>query len=119
MDINNYVDNAKAQLRRGTLEYCVLAAISQREMYASDIIALLKQYDLLVVEGTLYPILSRLKEAGLASYSWSESNEGPPRKYYSITENGRRAAEVLSTTYESLSNSIKQLTQSIWIKQLT
>ena len=113
MELQSYLDNTQAQLRRGTLEYCVLLAIARCEAYASDIIALLKGNNLLVVEGTLYPILSRLREAGLVSYSWAESSEGPPRKYYALTDSGRSAVRSLTEAYRALSDSINKLSQTI------
>ncbi len=76
-------------MRKGILEYCILGIIARDEIYASDIISRLKESKLIVVEGTLYPILTRLKNAGLLQYRWEESTQGPPRKYYSITENGK------------------------------
>src|SRR3712207_1019793 len=88
-DLETYIENAKAQLRKGILEFSVLLSIAKSELYATDILNKLKGFDLLVVEGTLYPILSRLKEAGLVSYTWVESKEGPPRKYYRLTDKGK------------------------------
>ena len=83
------VDNAKQQMRKGMLEYCVLLLLSREESYANDIIARLKEAELIVVEGTLYPLLTRLKKDGLLQYEWRESTQGPPRKYYSLTPEGR------------------------------
>ena len=83
------IDNAKSQMRKGMLEYCVLLLLRRRASYASDIIQQLKEADLLVVEGTLYPLLSRLKKDGLLSYEWQESTQGPPRKYYALTADGK------------------------------
>jgi PadR family transcriptional regulator, regulatory protein PadR len=108
-DQENYIENSKAQHRKGILEFSVLLTISKAEMYATDILNKLKGYDLLVVEGTLYPILSRLKEAGLLSYNWVESKEGPPRKYYSLTDKGKEVLEQLTINYENLNKSINQL----------
>ena len=79
-------DNAKAQMRKGVLEFCILLILSKNDAYASDIINILKQSEMIVVEGTLYPLLTRQKNAGLLSYRWEESTQGPPRKYYTITE---------------------------------
>ncbi len=106
---SNYLENINAQMRKGTLEFCILLTISQAEMYASDILIKLKSFNLIVVEGTLYPILSRLKEAGLVSYTWAESKEGPPRKYYKLTAKGEETVKQLSSSYESLHRSINQL----------
>lgn len=82
-------DNFKAQMRKGILEYCILSIISRNDAYASSIIAELKAAEMIVVEGTLYPLLTRQKNQGLLSYRWEESPQGPPRKYYSITDKGR------------------------------
>jgi PadR family transcriptional regulator, regulatory protein PadR len=108
-DLENYIENAKAQLRKGIIEFSVLLSVAQKELYASDILNRLKEFDLLVVEGTLYPILSRLKQAGLVSYNWVESKEGPPRKYYSLTDKGKEVLEKLTGNYESLHRSINKL----------
>lgn len=108
-DLENYIENAKAQLRKGILEFSVILSISESELYASDIINKLRNFDLLVVEGTLYPILSRLKEAELVSYNWVESKEGPPRKYYSLTDKGKEVLKHLTLNYNNLHKSINQL----------
>lgn len=89
-------------MRRGILEYCILSLISQEEIYASDILRELKEARLLVVEGTLYPLLTRLKNNGLLSYSWKESSEGPPRKYYQITPRGTEVLNQLDETWDDL-----------------
>jgi PadR family transcriptional regulator PadR len=81
-------DNVKAQLRKGILDYCILAILSREDSYAPKIIAELKEAKMIVVEGTLYPILTRQKNAGLLTYRWEESPQGPPRKYYSLTAQG-------------------------------
>jgi PadR family transcriptional regulator, regulatory protein PadR len=95
-------------MRKGILEYCILAIIARGEIYASDIIEQLKESKLIVVEGTLYPLLSRLKNAGLLNYRWEESTQGPPRKYYSITENGKLFLEQLHSTWTELNFAVKQ-----------
>ncbi|MEZ5195022.1 MAG: PadR family transcriptional regulator [Bacteroidales bacterium] len=82
------IEKTKAQMRKGVLEYCILSIIGRKEAYASDILLKLKEAELIVVEGTLYPLLTRLKNDGLLSYRWEESKSGPPRKYYEITEAG-------------------------------
>ena len=82
-------DNVKAQMRKGILEYCILAILSRGESYAPRIISELKAAEMIVVEGTLYPILTRQKNAGLLTYRWEESPQGPPRKFYSLTEKGQ------------------------------
>lgn len=96
------VDNTQTQMRKGILEYCILSIISRGEIYASDIIGELKKARLLVVEGTLYPLLTRLKNNGLLSYVWKESTSGPPRKYYQITPAGTEVLNKLDTTWEEL-----------------
>lgn len=89
-------------MRKGILDYCILSIISKGEIYASDIIAELKKAELLVVEGTLYPLLTRLKNNGLLSYNWKESTSGPPRKYYQITTEGEAVLKKLDTTWKEL-----------------
>jgi PadR family transcriptional regulator PadR len=83
------VENANAQMRKGVLELCILSVLSRGDAYTTDLINILKGVHMIVVEGTLYPMLNRQKNAGLLSYRWEESPQGPPRKYYSITEKGR------------------------------
>ncbi|MGE5392848.1 MAG: PadR family transcriptional regulator [Candidatus Saccharibacteria bacterium] len=113
MELQAYIDNTAAQMRKGILEFCVLLAISASgEAYASDILNRLKEFNLIILEGTLYPILSRLKEAELVSYSWAESNEGPPRKYYRLTEKGQQAAERMKENFRTLNDSINELINS-------
>jgi PadR family transcriptional regulator, regulatory protein PadR len=102
-------ENAKAQMRKGTLEFCILLLISRKEVYASDILQSLKDADLIVVEGTLYPLLSRLKNADLLSYEWRESKSGPPRKYYTLTKKGKDVLKELTDTWKSLNASIHSL----------
>lgn len=96
------VDNTQTQMRKGILEYCILSIISRGEIYASDIIAELKKAKMLVVEGTLYPLLTRLKNNGLLSYQWIESTSGPPRKYYVITSPGKIVLNQLHNTWLEL-----------------
>ena len=93
-------------MRKGILEYCVLSIISRGEIYASDIIAELRTAKLLVVEGTLYPLLTRLKNNGLLSYNWVESTSGPPRKYYTLTEAGRGILAQLDQTWQELAYAV-------------
>lgn len=95
-------ENTQIQMRKGILEYCILSIISRGEIYASDIISELKKAQLLVVEGTLYPLLTRLKNNGLLSYIWKESTSGPPRKYYEITAEGTQVLERLDVTWKEL-----------------
>lgn len=101
-------ENTQTQMRKGILEYCVLLIISRGEIYASDIIAELKSAKLLVVEGTLYPLLTRLKNNGLLSYNWVESTSGPPRKYYTLTPEGTAILTQLDGTWQELSFAITQ-----------
>jgi PadR family transcriptional regulator, regulatory protein PadR len=102
------IENAKAQMRKGVLELCILAIIEEDEVYPSDIIARLKANDLIVVEGTLYPLLTRLKNDGLLDYSWRESKTGPPRKYFKITDLGRQFLEALTSSWQQLVHSVGQ-----------
>ena len=95
-------ENTQTQMRKGILEYCILSIISKGEIYASDIISELKRAQLLVVEGTLYPLLTRLKNNGLLSYNWQESTSGPPRKYYQITVEGLEVLHKLDVTWKEL-----------------
>ncbi len=103
------IENSKAQMRKGILEFCTLLIISKGQAYASDILEDLKKADLLVVEGTLYPLLSRLKSANLLNYSWVESTSGPPRKYYTLTTEGKKELEALHQTWQEFSSSINLL----------
>lgn len=110
------LENTKAQMRKGLLELCVLSIIAEKEAYPSDIIEKLKAAKLIVVEGTLYPLLSRLKNAELLSYSWKESKSGPPRKYYVITEEGENFLESLIETWEELNQAVNLSTKKIATK---
>jgi PadR family transcriptional regulator PadR len=105
------LENTKAQMRKGVLELCVLAIVSQEDAYPSDIIEKLKTHNLIVVEGTLYPLLNRLKDAELLDYYWKESNAGPPRKYYSKTPQGEAFLEGLVDTWNELNEAVNQTTQ--------
>ena len=95
-------------MRKGVLELCILSIISREEVYPSDIIQRLKEAELIVVEGTLYPLLTRLKNAGLLTYNWKESKSGPPRKYYSLTEDGELFLDGLKQTWERLVFAVDQ-----------
>lgn len=103
------LEKTKAEMRKGMLEFCILLIISRGRIYATDILKELKQADLLVVEGTLYPLLNRLRTEGLLDYSWEESKSGPPRKYYEITAAGTDLLRQLTATWKSLSESIDTL----------
>lgn len=101
------VANTQIQMRKGLLEFCVLHIISRGEVYTSDLIEELTQAQMIVVEGTLYPLLNRLKSASLVDYRWVESESGPPRKYYAITEAGKAFLETLSSTWNSLVSTLQ------------
>lgn len=101
------IENTKAQMRKGVLEYCILSILENGEAYPSEIIEKLKAGKLIVVEGTLYPLLTRLKNAGLLSYRWEESKSGPPRKYYELTPIGQNFLKELETTWNDLVNAVK------------
>lgn len=102
-------EDAKSQMRRGMIEFCTLLIISRGEVYTSDILEELKKADLIVVEGTLYPLLSRLKSEGLLGYDWKESPSGPPRKYYTLTAKGKEKLTQLKHTWKSLVASITSI----------
>ncbi|MBF5026617.1 PadR family transcriptional regulator [Planobacterium oryzisoli] len=104
-------ENTKAQMRKGILEFCILSLINDREMYVSDLIEELKKGKLDVVEGTLYPLLTRLKNGEFLSYRWEESTGGPPRKYYQITSQGQRFLSELEFTWNELTESVNQITK--------
>lgn len=107
------VENTKAQMRKGVLEYCILSVISEDRVYASDILQRLKEAHMLVVEGTLYPLLTRLKNADLVNYEWEESSSGPPRKYYSLTEDGREFLLGLHETWLELQEAVTKTTKHL------
>ena len=96
------LENAKAQMRKGILEYCILSVLHHGDAYATDIIRQLKDSELIVVEGTLYPLLTRQKNAGLLEYRWEESPSGPPRKYYRLTEQGQDFLRQLDESWNDL-----------------
>ena len=100
-------ENTQTQMRKGILEYCILSIIARDETYASDIIAELKKAQLLVVEGTLYPLLTRLKNNGLLTYNWVESTSGPPRKYYALSDEGKKMLEQLDNTWHELAFAVQ------------
>jgi len=103
------VENAQAQMRKGVLEYCILSILSKNDAYATDIINELKESKLIVVEGTLYPLLTRQKNAGLLSYRWEESPQGPPRKYYALTEEGRKFLKELNASWNELVEAVNSI----------
>jgi len=103
------LENTQIQMRKGILEFCILHVISRGEVYASDMLKELTSAKIMVVEGTLYPLLTRLRKAGLVEYKWVESNAGPPRKYYIITDTGRKFLESLEVTWGELVSSTSQI----------
>ncbi len=103
------LENTQIQMRKGVLEFCILSIISRGEVYASDMLAELTQAKIMVVEGTLYPLLTRLRKAGLVDYKWVESTSGPPRKYYTITLQGQEFLNALMRTWVELTNSTNQI----------
>lgn len=103
------IENTQVQMRKGILEFCILHIIARGEVYASDMLVELTTAKIMVVEGTLYPLLTRLRKAGLVDYKWVESTSGPPRKYYTLTDDGGEFLNGLNQTWEELVNS----TQSI------
>ena len=105
------IENSKAQMKKGILEYCILSIISRDEVYASDIIEELKNSKMIVVEGTLYPLLTRLKNDGLLSYQWVESNSGPPRKYFQLTNEVKKILKELNETWNELVNAVNRTTK--------
>jgi PadR family transcriptional regulator PadR len=106
------IDNTQSQMRKGVLEFCILSIIKRAEAYPSDIIEEMKKANLNILEGTLYPLLTRLKNADLLSYRWVESLAGPPRKYFSLTEKGNLFYKELETTWQELVNAVKLITDS-------
>lgn len=104
------LDNTKAQMRKGVLEFCILGILKNGDAYTSDIIEKLKEAKLIVVEGTLYPLLNRLKNAGLLTYRWEESTSGPPRKYYALTPEGEGFLEELRLTWDELLHAVNATT---------
>lgn len=105
------LENVKAQMRKGVLEYCILSLLSKADAYASDIIAELKSVQMIVVEGTLYPLLTRLKNDELLSYRWEESSQGPPRKYYALTAKGSAFLQELDQSWSELVVSVAKIQQ--------
>jgi PadR family transcriptional regulator PadR len=101
------IENVKAQMRKGVLEFCILSILSKGDAYATDILNKLKDSELIVVEGTLYPLLSRQKNAGLLSYRWEESTQGPPRKYYALTEKGQKVLQDLELSWKQLIDAVE------------
>jgi PadR family transcriptional regulator PadR len=105
------IQNTQSQMRKGVLEFCILSIINRGEVYPSDIIDQMKAANLHILEGTLYPLLTRLKNAGLLNYRWVESVSGPPRKYFVMTDAGKEAFAVLLQTWNDMANAVSLLTQ--------
>ena len=103
------IENTKAQMRKGVLEYCILLVLNGKPLYASDIINGLKEAKMIVVEGTLYPLLTRLKNTGFLTYRWEESTQGPPRKYYELTDNGRKFLNELEESWTELVEAVEKV----------
>ena len=104
------IENTKAQMRKGVLEFCILSVLKEKDAYTSEILDTLKDAKLLVVEGTIYPLLTRSKNDGLLNYRWEESTSGPPRKYYGLTETGQTFLTELSGTWNELSEAVSLIT---------
>lgn len=104
------IENTKAQMRKGVLEFCILSILNDKDAYVAELLSTLKDAKMLVVEGTIYPLLTRLKNAGLLSYRWEESTSGPPRKYYSLTETGKLFLNELNTTWSELQHAVNLVT---------
>ena len=104
------IENTKAQMRKGVLEFCILSVLEVKDAYTSEILDTLKNAKLLVVEGTVYPLLTRLKNDGLLSYRWEESTSGPPRKYYALTDEGKEFLKELNITWTELSDAVNIIT---------
>ena len=103
------IENTKAQMRKGVLEFCILNILLTKHHYAFEILKILKNSKMLVVEGTIYPLLNRLKNANLLKYHWKESTTGPPRKYYSITDDGRSFLEELKISWLEISETVTKI----------
>ena len=106
------LENTKAQMRKGILEFCILTILKSETKYASEILESLKKAEMLVVEGTLYPLLTRLKNAELLEYFWEESTSGPPRKYYQITAQGTKMLNELNLSWQSLQKAVTLIIKS-------
>ena len=109
MEKNVNTENVRAQMRKGVLEYCILLLLAKEDAYASSIITKLKEANMIVVEGTLYPLLIRQKNQGLLQYRWEESPQGPPRKYYAITDKGREQLEEMNNAWHEIVTTIENI----------
>lgn len=106
------VDNTQSQMRKGILEFCILSIIRRKEAYPSDIVEEMRKANFLILEGTLYPLLTRLKNAGMLNYRWVESSSGPPRKYFSLTEQGLQFYAELQQTWQELQQAVAFIIQN-------
>ncbi|MCA6462391.1 MAG: PadR family transcriptional regulator [Chitinophagaceae bacterium] len=106
------IQNTQSQMRKGVLEFCILSIIRQGEVYPSDLVEKMKAANLNILEGTLYPLLTRLKNAGVLTYRWVESNSGPPRKYFVMTDQGLEFYKELEATWQELANAVATLTSN-------
>jgi PadR family transcriptional regulator PadR len=104
------IENTKAQMRKGVLEYCILSVLRDKDAYVAEVLDTLKNAKLLVVEGTIYPLLTRLKNEGLLNYRWEESTGGPPRKYYGLTDTGKEFLKELTKTWNELQTAVTLVT---------
>lgn len=104
-----YIENVKSQMRKGMLEYSIMLLLRDKPFYTSDIINELEKANLIVVEGTLYPLLSRLKKEGILDYEWQESPSGPPRKYYKLTSKGKEALDLLDANWQNLAGTVAHI----------
>lgn len=105
-------ENVKAQMRKGVLEYCILSILSKQDAYATSIIQQLKEAEMIVVEGTLYPLLTRQKNQGLLNYRWEESTQGPPRKYYALTDKGKEFLADLDSAWNVLVDTVRKIREN-------
>jgi PadR family transcriptional regulator PadR len=106
------IQNTQSQMRKGVLEFCILSIVRQGEVYPSDLVEKMKAANLHILEGTLYPLLTRLKNAGVLTYRWVESNSGPPRKYFVMTDQGLEFYKELEATWQELANAVATLTKN-------
>lgn len=106
------IENTQSQMRKGVLEFCILSIIQRGEAYPSDIIEEMKKSNLQLLEGTLYPLLTRLKNADLLNYRWVESSGGPPRKYFSLTEKGSAFYQLLENTWREMADGVERVINS-------
>lgn len=106
------IQNTQSQMRKGVLEFCILSIVRQGEVYPSDLVEKMKAANLHILEGTLYPLLTRLKNAGVLTYRWVESNSGPPRKYFVMTDQGLEFYKELEATWQELANAVATLTSN-------